>query len=215
MLDESLREAMVEHQLVPRGIKDARVLEAMRRVPRERFVPDEAQARAYEDRALPIGQDQTISQPYMVAWMLQSLGLHGTEKILEVGTGSGYNAALLGGLAREVHTMEIVPSLADAARRRLAALAISNVQVYERDGSMGLPEEGPFDAILFAAAVPEAPLHLFPQLTPNGKLLLPLAHSEGKEMLTLFEKKGEEIIRHPLGGCVFVPLRGRFGWKDA
>jgi protein-L-isoaspartate(D-aspartate) O-methyltransferase len=204
---------MVDRQLLARGIKDPRVLAAMRRVPRECFVPADLQARAYDDRALPIGQDQTISQPYMVGWMLQSLALGGTEKVLEIGTGSGYNAALLGLLAREVHSIEILPALAEAARERLAALEISNVHLHVQDGSDGLATQAPFDAILFAAVAPEIPTHLFSQLAPDGKLLLPLAHEEGKDILVLLEKKGADVVRRNLGHCVFVPLRGRFGWK--
>jgi protein-L-isoaspartate(D-aspartate) O-methyltransferase len=204
------REAMIQEQLVRRGIRDTRLLDAFRSIPRHRFVPDAERAYAYDDRALPIGYRQTISQPYMVGIMLTALALTGQEKILEIGAGSGYEAALLGRLAREVHAVEIVPELAARARAALRELGASNVRIHIGDGSGGMPSEAPFDAIVLAAAAPEVPPPLGAQLASGGRLLLPLGVGP-RETLLLLRKEGNELRRTALGECTFVPLVGTYG----
>ena len=178
---DQLRDQMIETQLQPRGIYDARILEAMRRVPRHLFVPEPARDRSYEDRALSIGFGQTISQPYMVAIMLRALALTGSEKVLEIGTGTGYQAALLAYLAKQVETVELVPELVAQARAALAALGISNVHVHLTDGSHGLPGKAPFDAIIVAAGAPDVPPILLDQLASGGKLLIPIGDRKQQE----------------------------------
>lgn len=210
---ESLRRQMVEEQLIARGIRDSRVLDVMRRVPRHLFVPEPQQKRSYEDRALAIGYDQTISQPYMVAIMLQALDLSGQEKVLEIGTGTGYEAALLGHLAKEVQTIEAIPELVRLAQANLARFELPNVHLHEADGSLGWPSAAPFDAILVAAAAPTVPPPLLDQLAAAGRLLIPLGE-RAQQMLTLITKQGAELRQVTLGACAFVPLRGAFGWSD-
>src|ERR671924_421049 len=168
------RDRMVARQLRRRDIRDERVLAAMARVPRELFVPPELRDRAYEDAALPIGAGHTISQPYMVAAICQALALRGDERVLDVGTGSGYQAAVLAELADEVHTIERVPELAEKARANLAAAGYDRVQVHVGDGTLGLPERAPFDAIAVAAAAPGFPQTLYEQLNPRGRLVVPV-----------------------------------------
>src|SRR3972149_378418 len=175
-----LRERMVDEQLGGRDISDRRVLEAMRFVPRHRFVPQDAAELAYLDAPLPIGYRQTISQPYIVALMSQLLRLRGDETVLEVGTGSGYQAAVLGRLARRVYTVERIPELAESAKRALAGLELDNVEVCVADGSAGLPEAAPFDGILVAAAAPKAPRPLLDQLAEGGRLVVPVGTLEGQ-----------------------------------
>jgi protein-L-isoaspartate(D-aspartate) O-methyltransferase len=205
------QERMVAEQVVGRGILNARIREAMINVPRHLFVPEEYRDRAYADQALPIGDHQTISQPYMVATMLNVLNLQGTEKVLEVGTGSGYNAALLGRLAREVVSIEIVPELAGQAHQRLRELGLRNVSVEVRDGSLGLPEKAPFDAIVVTAAAPRLPPPLLEQLTLGGQLLIPITRGPGEEVLTQVRRNDQGFDERPLGRCTFVPLVGAFG----
>ena len=205
---------MVRYQLRARGILDERVLAAMGRVPRELFIPDELRAHAYEDAALPIGLGQTISQPYMVARICAELALHGTERVLDVGTGSGYQAAVLAELAREVHTIERLPGLADRARDALATAGYSDrVTVHVGDGTLGLEAEAPFAAIAVAAAAPELPMTLYEQLEPRGRLVVPIG-SARDQML-------EVIVRSPEGPavlravpCRFVPLVGQEGFAQ-
>jgi protein-L-isoaspartate(D-aspartate) O-methyltransferase len=209
-----LRETMIEEQLVPRGIHDKRVLDAMRRLPRHLFVPETLRARAYEDRALPIGWQQTISQPYMVAWMVSALALRGDERVLEVGTGSGYAAALLGRLAREVHTVEIIPALAREAEKRLASLGLENVHVHDSDGSLGWPAAAPYDAIIAAAASPGIPPILVEQLRIGGRLVLPLREN-GQDVLVIGERRREGLVHRTLGACAFVPLTGSYSGLEA
>jgi protein-L-isoaspartate(D-aspartate) O-methyltransferase len=204
---------MVEEQLVARGIRDSRVLEAMRSVPRHQFVPEPQRPRSYEDRALAIGYDQTISQPYMVASALEVLALSGQENVLEIGAGSGYEAALLSHLAREVETVESVPELVRLARENLAPFALPNVHLHAGDGSLGWPSAAPFDAIIVAAAAPKIPPPLLDQLSPEGKLLIPLG-DRAQQILTLITKQGSELRRKTFGACAFVPLRGAHGWSD-
>ncbi|HLE23438.1 MAG TPA: protein-L-isoaspartate(D-aspartate) O-methyltransferase [Anaerolineales bacterium] len=208
-----LRERMVDEQLGGRDISDRRVLEAMRSVPRHRFVPQEAAELAYIDAPLPIGFRQTISQPYIVALMTQMLRLHGDEIILEVGTGSGYQAAVLGRLARRVHTVERIPELAETARRVLAEVGAENVEVHIADGSTGLPEEAPFDAILVAAAAPRAPRPLLEQLAEAGRLVVPVGTIEG-QILERWIRRGNDFTCDRSAPVCFVPLLGSFGWEQ-
>ncbi len=209
-----LRELMVETQLIPRGISDPRVLGAMRKVPRHLFMPGQIRLSAYDDMALPIGDGQTISQPYMVAVMTELLGLKGTETVLEVGTGSGYQAAILGELAREVYTIERIDSLAERARERLMSLGYSNVRVIEGDGSLGLAGKAPFDAIIVTAAAPSVPEPLARQLREGGVLVAPVGERFSQVLAKVRREKGvlREESQTP---CVFVPLIGEYGWKDS
>jgi protein-L-isoaspartate(D-aspartate) O-methyltransferase len=209
-----MSEGWIDEQLVARGISDARVLDAMRRVPRDMFVPLESQSAAYADRALPIGCGQTISQPYMVAAMTEALRLTGSERVLDVGTGSGYQAAILSVLAREVITIERRPELAEAARERLAALERTNVTVLAGDGSLGSPAYAPFDAILVAAGAPRIPDALTAQLAPNGgRLVIPVGSSD-QQTLHIVTRQGDRFIDTLGVGCVFVPLIGAEGWQE-
>jgi protein-L-isoaspartate(D-aspartate) O-methyltransferase len=200
------REAMVERQLVPRGIRDPRVLGAMRKVPRHRFVDPEDAARAYEDGPLAIGYGQTISQPFVVAAMSQALALRGAERVLEVGTGCGYQTAVLAELALEVESIEIVPALADRARTILAELGYVRLHVHAGDGARGLPERAPFDAVLVAAAPRQVPPALLEQLAPGGRLVSPLGEED--QQLVLFERETIGITRRVLFPVRFVPLTG-------
>lgn len=205
---------MVEEQIRKRGVKSGVLLEAMMRVPRHLFVPEELASRAYEDRALGIGEQQTISQPYMVASMTEYLELRGDEGVLEVGTGSGYQAAILAELAREVITVEQNVALAESARARLDSLGYRNVRVEIGDGTFGWPEAAPFDGILVAAAAPAIPQPLVTQLADGGRLIIPVGASD-KQMLMRVRKRGGEITQEKLFPCQFVPLLGRYGWADA
>jgi protein-L-isoaspartate(D-aspartate) O-methyltransferase len=202
---------MVERQLHRRGILDERVLDAMREVPRERFVPENQRRRAYADSALPIGSGQTISQPWIVAAICQALELQGTERVLEIGTGSGYSAAVLARLAAEVVTIERHAELADEAAARLRELSVDNVEVVVGDGSRGLPERAPFEGIAVHATAPEPPRSLLEQLTDSGRLVVPIA-SRGADMLTLYRRRGDEIATEVIGPCRFVPLIGEEGF---
>jgi protein-L-isoaspartate(D-aspartate) O-methyltransferase len=205
---------MVEQQLRARDVTSGRVLEAMARAPRELFVPSELRDRAYEDAALPIGHGQTISQPYMVARICEELALHGSERVLDVGTGSGYQAAVLAELAREVHTIERIPELAEQARANLAAAGIENVTVHVGDGTLGLPEHAPFHAIAVAAAAPEPPPSLYDQLTAGGRLVVPVGRRSGQELLVVVRSpEGPAVIRSV--PCRFVPLVGEEGFRSA
>ena len=204
---------MVEHQLRGRDVVDERVLEAMGRVPRELFVPEYLRDRAYDDAALPIGEGQTISQPYMVARIAEALELRGGERVLDVGSGSGYQAAVLAELGDEVHTIERIPELAEQARRNLAAAGYDEVAVHQGDGSRGLPEFAPYDAVAVAAAAPGFPQALYDQLRPGGRLVVPVGGRRGQRL--------EVIVRSPEGPavvrsvpCRFVPLLGEEGFTD-
>jgi protein-L-isoaspartate(D-aspartate) O-methyltransferase len=183
----------------------------MRAVPREKFVPDSQRRRAYADSALPIGSGQTISQPWIVAAICQALELRGSERVLEIGTGSGYSAAVLARMAIEVVTIERHPELAEEAEVRLRELGVSSVEVVVGDGSRGLPERAPFDAIAVHATAPEPPPSLLEQLAPDGRLVVPIA-SRGADMLTVFRRHGEEIRTEVIGPCRFVPLIGEEGF---
>ena len=204
---------MVERQLSRRGIGDQRVLEAMAAVPREEFVPESQRHRGYDDSALPIGAGQTISQPWVVAAICQALELQGDEKVLEVGTGSGYSAAVLAHLAAKVLSIERLAELAEDARRTLARLEIAKVEVIVGDGSKGHPDEAPYDAIAVHAASPSPPPSLLEQLAEDGRLVLPIA-TRRADLLTVFRRRGEAFEQHTIGPCRFVPLIGAEGFAD-
>jgi protein-L-isoaspartate(D-aspartate) O-methyltransferase len=203
---------MVERQLRKRGIRDERVLAAMLSVPRHEFVPAELAGEAYGDRPLPIGHGQTISQPFMVAAMAEALGLSGGERVLEIGAGSGYQAAVLSLLAREVHTVEMHEELAVASRDRLRRLGYANVHVHVGDGTLGWPDEAPFEAIVVTAAAPEIPPPLTAQLEEGGRLIVPVGTPDEQRLLRV-ERRGNALSTQPLYHCRFVPLIGKFGWK--
>ena len=211
---QRLRARMVERQLRRRGIGDERVLAAMGEVPREEFVPERYRGRAYSDSALPIGEGQTISQPWIVAAICQALALDGSEKVLEVGSGSGYSAAVLSHLAAEVVGIERYESLAAGARRALDNLGIENVKLLVGDGSRGLPGQPPFDAIAVHATAPAPPQTLLGQLADGGRLIVPIV-AEGADLLTVFERRGDELRREEIGPCRFVPLIGEEGFGPA
>jgi len=204
------RKYMVERQLRTRGINNARVLAAFELIPRHLFVPEESREWAYEDCPHPIGFKQTISQPFIVAYMTQLLELTGAERVLEVGTGSGYQAAILSNLAREVHTIELIPALADRAARTLADLGVTNVFIHTGDGSQGWIESAPYDAIIVTAAAPHVPKPLLDQLTDHGRMILPVGGS-GFQELELWQREGESFSYEPLLPVAFVLLRGKDG----
>jgi protein-L-isoaspartate(D-aspartate) O-methyltransferase len=213
MVDDNtrLRHNMVTQQLIKRGIEDPRVLQAMRDTPRHRFVPARHRAMAYEDMPLAIGHEQTISQPLMVAMMTAALQLHGHERVLEIGTGSGYQAAILSRLAVVVFSIERIPELAAQARATLAMAGIMNVHVFVGDGSLGLPEHGPYDAVVVTAASPKVPSALVDQLKPGGRLIIPVGDRYEQTLIRLTAtSNGPQVER--LGGCRFVPLIGQQGW---
>ena len=201
---------MVARQLWARGITDARVLAAFESTPRHLFVPEESRAEAYEDRPHLIGFKQTISQPFIVAYMTQLLELTGTERVLEVGTGSGYQAAILSCLAQEVHTIELIPVLANRAARTLAALGVTNVFVHVGDGSQGWIEAAPYDAIIVTAAAPRAPKSLLDQLADHGRMILPVGDI-GFQELELWRREENSFSHETLLPVAFVPLRGKEG----
>jgi len=202
---------MVQRQLRERDIADERVLAAMERVPRDLFVPPEVRDRAYDDAALPIGAGQTISQPYMVARICEALALRGTERVLDVGTGSGYQAAVLAELACEVDTIERIPELAETARANLAAAGYRNVNVHVGDGTRGLPERAPFAAIAVAAAAPDLPPSLYEQLEPRGRLVIPVGRRRVQRLeLVIRSPEGPAVVKSV--PCRFVPLVGEEGF---
>ena len=207
----SRRERMVSEQLAARGIRDSRVLAAMRKVPRERFVDESMRERAYEDSPLPIGYGQTISQPYMVARMCELVELAGKERVLEIGAGSGYQTAILCELARTVYAVELRPELAKAAERRLAMLGYRNVEIGVFDGTYGWRERAPFDAILVAAGAPEIPPLLVDQLGDGGRLVIPVGPRQGQR-LAIVQRRGGDFETQWATPCSFVDLVGRYGW---
>jgi protein-L-isoaspartate(D-aspartate) O-methyltransferase len=204
---------MVERQLRGRGIRDERVLRAMERVPRQEFVAEASRPEAYEDHPIGIGDCQTISQPYIVAVMLQALAMGPGDKVLEIGTGSGYQTALLAELAAEVYSIERHAALARAAESVLARLGYRNVQLFLRDGSQGLAEFSPYDAIVVSAAAPEIPASLWAQLGEEGRMVIPVGPAEAQQ-LRLIEKRNGRPQTSMLEGCRFVPLVGREGYKS-
>jgi protein-L-isoaspartate(D-aspartate) O-methyltransferase len=205
------REKMVETQIRRRGIADSRVLRAMSAVPRHDFVPEQFRTEAYADKPLPIGEGQTISQPFMVAAMTEALELAGDERVLEIGTGSGYQAAVLSLLVREVITVESRTPLALAAQERLTRLGFTNVHVHNGDGSAGLPDTGPYDAILVTAGAPEIPAIFVNQLCEGGRVVIPVGDQENQNLIQAKLGRGQ-LAQRTLLGCRFVPLLGRYGW---
>jgi len=207
----AMRSWMVETQLRSREIRDQRVLEAFQEVPRHEFVPPDQVRHAHEDCPLPIGEGQTISQPFIVAAMTEALGLTGGEKLLEVGTGSGYQAAILATLAESVYTLERYASLSARAQATLERLGYSNVTCIVGDGSEGYPSEAPYDGILVAAAAPNIPASLTEQLADGGRLVIPVGEMYTQD-LVLVEKLGGRTTQKTINYCRFVPLTGRYGW---
>ncbi len=213
-LYEGQRRKMVEEQLVNRGVTDLRIMEAMNRIPRHLFVHEPLQHRAYGDCPLPIGENQTISQPYVVAAMTEALNLKETDKVLEIGTGSGYQTALLAELCGQVFTIERIRSLAQKARILLEQLNyINNIVFKVFDGTYGWPDQAPFDAILITASTPSIPEMLIGQLGDNGRLVVPVGGLE-KQSLKLLIKENGKITTREIGGCKFVPLVGKYGWPE-
>jgi protein-L-isoaspartate(D-aspartate) O-methyltransferase len=209
-----LRRAMVQQQIASRGVKDPRVLDAMRKAPRHLFVPPELVPEAYNDYPLPVGMGQTISQPYIVAQMTELLELEGKERVLEIGTGSGYQAAVLAQLVKDVYTVEIVESLASAAADRFINLHYANIHVRFGDGYQGWTEAAPFDAIIVTAAAPYVPDSLKTQLKEGGRLVMPVDDGYGDQMLTLYRKQNGELKATTLEPVRFVPMRGKVEKND-
>ena len=210
---EARRTQMVEHQIQSRGVEDRLVLDAMKKVPRHLFVPGERADSAYADRPLPIGCGQTISQPYMVAVMTEALGLKGGEKVLEIGTGSGYQAAILAEIAGRVVSLERQPELADRAAEALKDLGYVNVEVVVGDGSKGYAECAPYGGIIVTAGAPDVPPVLIEQLADGGRLVIPVG-SSFQQTLIRVTRRGGDHETEKLEGCVFVPLIGEFGWRE-
>jgi protein-L-isoaspartate(D-aspartate) O-methyltransferase len=215
MAFEREREEMVAGQLASRGIRDPRVLDAMRHVPRHRFVPPELVGHAYDDTPLPIGERQTISQPYIVALMSEALALpEAGGRVLEIGTGSGYQAAILATMGARVLSVELVPALAVRARAVLAELELGDrVRVVEGDGTLGVPDDAPYDGIIVTAGAPQIPRPLLSQLAPGGNLVLPIGEQDVQTLVRL--RRGEQgLIEDYLGECRFVKLHGAYGWDE-
>ena len=207
------RRKMIEEQLLGRGIKDLLVMEAMSRVPRHLFVNSSLRHRAYGDCPLPIGENQTISQPYIVALMTQALQLKGEERVLEIGTGSGYQTAILAQLASQVFTIERIKSLAKNTKLLLERLGYKNITFKAFDGTYGWRDQSPFDVILISASTPRVPEALIEQLADKGRLIAPVGKRESQDLLVL-TKNGSRVVRREIGGCKFVPLIGRFAWPE-
>jgi len=205
------RRLMVESQIRKRGVADERVLLAISNVPRHEFVPAFWINQAYVDEPLPIGHGQTISQPYIVAAMVASLALTGSEKVLEIGTGCGYQAAVVSLLAKEVHTIEILPELAQSAAERLVRLDYANVHVHSGDGTLGWPESSPYDAIVVSAAAPAVPAPLLQQLAEGRRLIAPVGEEDKQELQLVTKREGKFVVQRG-GPCRFVLLKGRHGW---
>ena len=210
---EAARAEMVEEQLRRRGISDIRVLEAMERIARHLFIPSNHQSEAYEDRPIPIGEGQTISQPYMVALMTQTLSPQVKDRVLEVGTGSGYQTAILAELCRKVYTIERISYLRQKAEVTLGDLGYPNVVFRTGDGSKGWPEEAPFEGIMVTAAAPQTPETLTSQLSDGGRLVIP-AGSRYSQTLYKITRRGAKFFEEEITGCVFVPLVGDYGWEE-
>ncbi|MDK2915557.1 MAG: protein-L-isoaspartate(D-aspartate) O-methyltransferase [Euryarchaeota archaeon] len=206
------REEMVEFQIRARGIGNERVLAAMQKVPRHLFVPKTWERAAYEDRPLPIGEGQTISQPYIVAVMTEQLEIRPRDRVLEIGTGSGYQAAILAELAAKVISVERLPGVADRARENLARAGVTGVEIVVGDGTQGYPPEAPYDAIIVTAASPSIPKPLIDQLAEGGRLVAPVGPRDCQDLVKLVKREGR-VETIPLGGVCFVPLIGQFGWQ--
>lgn len=214
MSTEARRARMVSDQLRRRGIVDPLVLAAFARVPREAFVPADLQEHAYDDAPLPIGNGQTISQPYVVAMTVQALQLKGAERVLEIGAGSGYAAAILGAMVREVDTVERIEELARTAGDRLARLGFTNVHVHHADGTLGWPANAPYEAIAVAAGAPRPPPTLLDQLAVGGRMVLPHGMTEYQRLVRITRRSATHFIEEDLGDVRFVPLVGAEGWPD-
>ena len=208
-----IRKRMLKTQLVPRGIKDNRVLEVMGKIPRDRFIEEALKGDAYSDHPLPIGYNQTISQPYIVALMTEVLELTGKEKTLEIGTGSGYQTAILAELSEKVYTVERIRPLLVKSRNILAELNYNNILFKGFDGTLGWKEHEPYDAIIVTAGSPDVPQPLLEQLAEGGRLIIPVGNRFSQELIKMTKKKGR-FIKKNLGGCRFVDLIGVHGWKD-
>jgi protein-L-isoaspartate(D-aspartate) O-methyltransferase len=208
---EKMRKGMVEEQLIARGISDKKVLDAFLKVPRHKFIDREFIENAYSDHPLPIGSSQTISQPYMVALMTEKLEVKSSDNVLEIGTGSAYQLAILAELAREVYSVERVESLAATSVKIMKELGYKNFSVKVGDGTLGWKEHSPYDGIIVTAGAPGVPESLLEQLKDGGRLVIPIGSSFG-QALTLIEKRGKSITTTPICGCVFVPLIGKEGW---
>lgn len=208
---EALRRKMVAEQMAGQGIRDERVLAVFRRIPRHEFVPPSATEQAYENHPIAIGQGQTISQPYMVACMTQALDLHGGEKVLEVGSGSGYQTAVLKALNADVYTIERVPELSERARENVERTGFSGVHYRVGDGSLGWPEEAPFDRVIVTAGAPTMPVSLVEQLREGGLMVIPVGGEEEQELLLVRRGQGR-VTRERICSCIFVKLWGEEGW---
>jgi len=211
---ELLRNEMVDTQLIPRGISDPLVIGAFRKVPRHRFAPENIRISAYEDAALPIGEGQTISQPYMVAIMTELLKLKGDEKVLEIGTGSGYQAAILAELCKKVITVERIVSLSQRSEKILKEMGYSNIEFVIGDGTLGYPEEAPYEGIIVTAGCPKIPSPLIDQLAEGGRLVIPVGERYLQTLTIATKEKGKISIEESIG-CVFVPLIGKYGWQNS
>jgi protein-L-isoaspartate(D-aspartate) O-methyltransferase len=207
------RERMVNNQLIPRGIKDERVLQVMGKIPRHLFIEDALYGEAYNDHPVPIGEKQTISQPYIVALMTEALELQGNENTLEIGTGSGYQTAILAELSSRVYTIERIKSLLEQARKLLSQLKYDNILFKVSDGTLGWKEYAPFDAIMVTAGAPDVTKPLIDQLADNGRMIIPVGDRYSQELLKVI-KKGKKVEQKSLGGCRFVNLIGAHGWTD-
>ena len=211
---ENSRKRMVESQIAARGISDRRLIEAMLKVPRHIFVEEAMAAQAYSDSPLPIGEKQTISQPYMVALMTEMLQLKGTDRVLEIGTGSGYQTAILAQLADRIYTVERIRPLALKARKALDSLGLLNINMKIEDGSCGWPSEAPFDAIIVTAGAPDLPDHLVDQLNIGGRLVIPVGSQRDQVLVRVLKDTDGTVIREESANCRFVKLIGKFGWSD-
>ncbi|ANA40465.1 MULTISPECIES: protein-L-isoaspartate(D-aspartate) O-methyltransferase [Geobacter] len=211
---EIARKRMIESQIIARGVSDRRVIEAMLKVPRHVFVEEAMAAQAYSDTPLPIGEKQTISQPYMVALMTELLELKGREKVLEIGTGSGYQAAILAVMADRVYTVERIRPLALRARKALDSLGLLNVNIKISDGTVGWEEEAPFDAIIVTAGAPDIPQKYIDQLKPGGRLVIPVGTQFEQVLVRVVKQEDGSVVQENVTGCRFVKLVGKFGWSS-
>lgn len=212
---ERSRQNMLDNQLIPRGISQPEVLHAMLTIPRHLFVDEALWSQAYTDHALPIGEKQTISQPYMVAFMTESLGLTGSERVLEIGTGSGYQAAVLSMIAHKVYSIERIGKIAAKTRKLLDSFMCPNIIIWVGDGTLGWPDEAPFDAIIVTAGSPVVPDALINQLKPGGRLVIPVGEEDSQKLLRVTKREDGSTQTEVLGGCKFVKLIGKQGWQEA
>lgn len=208
------RQYMIDTQIVARGIKDKRVIEAMLKVPRHLFLDEALRPQAYDDNPLPIGEKQTISQPYIVALMSETLHLKGTEKVLEIGTGSGYQCAILAELADQIYTIERIPSIAKRARKIFDQLNYSNVIINIGDGTLGWKQHSPYDGIIVTAASPRPPKPLLEQLAKGGRLVIPIGDEFSQNLSVFTRNDNDDLTEESYGGCRFVKLIGQHGWRE-